>query len=248
MILVVGGAGYVGSLLQPGLIAGGHEVRVLDLARPAGDVEWVQGSATESTALAIALDGVDAVIHAAMGQPGPDGSPEPVSTFSSNVTSVYMTLAAAGARGIGRAILTSSISVFSNTPVPVTDRVLEEASPMDATDLYGLSKRLAEQVGQAAADEWGMAVTALRLGWPTRDDQYPTWSLPQFPEPAVIRCNDGTPIPALAASDLTRAVLAALGRSGGGFEAFHIVGDDGSGRCWNTAKAARELGWRPRKT
>ena len=64
----------------------------------------------------------------------------------------------------------------------------------------------------------------------------------------MIRCGDGTPIPALAQSDLTTAALAALQRIGGGFEVFHIAGDDGSGRCWNTTKAARELGWRLGRT
>lgn len=71
------------------------------------------------------------------------------------------------------------------------------------------------------------------------------WALPGLPAPAVIRRADGIPIPALAASDLTAAVLAALGRDGGGFEAVHIVGDDDSGRCWSTAKARALLGWQP---
>jgi len=41
-------------------------------------------------------------------------------------------------------------------------------------------------------------------------------------------------------------VLAALDRDGG-FEVFHILGDDGSGRCFSTAKARAQLGWQPRR-
>ena len=110
-----------------------------------------------------------------------------------------------------------------------------------------MAKRLAEHVGQAAAHAHGMTVTALRIGWPTTDPAWPAWALPGLPAPAVIRRADGTPVPALAASDLTAAVLAALGRDGGGFEAVHILGDDDSGRCWSTAKARALLGWRPKR-
>jgi hypothetical protein len=33
----------------------------------------------------------------------------------------------------------------------------------------------------------------------------------------------------------------------GGFEAVHIFGDDGSGRCWGTAKARALLSWQPKR-
>ncbi|MEY9932433.1 nucleoside-diphosphate-sugar epimerase [Catenulispora sp. GP43] len=92
-----------------------------------------------------------------------------------------------------------------------------------------------------------MTVTALRLGWPTTEEAYPKWALPSFPEAATIACSDGTPIPALAASDLASAVLAALDRNSSGFEIFHILGDDGSGRCWSTAKAHELLEWQPKR-
>jgi hypothetical protein len=73
-------------------------------------------------------------------------------------------------------------------------------------------------------------VAVLRLGWPTTESAWPAWELPSRPRPAVIRRADGTPVPALAASDLTAAVLAALGRDGG-YDVFHIVRDDGSDHC-----------------
>lgn len=246
-ILMVGGSGYVARLLLPALLTR-HQVRVLDLEPPSADVEvdYVAGSALDRDVLASAMHGVDAVVHTAMGRHGADGRPDPISAFEVNVASVYMTLLASHEAGLVRAVLISSISVFANSPTPLTDRWLDELSPPDATDLYGLTKRLAEVVGQAASDEWGMTVTALRLAWPTSDDAYPEWALPSFPEPAVIRRSDGTPIPALAASDLTTAVLAALDREGGDFEAVHLFGDDGSGRCSSTAKAHDLLGWQPK--
>jgi nucleoside-diphosphate-sugar epimerase len=224
----------------------GHEVRVLDLAAPRGDVDWVQGSAMDPAALDVAFGGADAVIHAAMASLGSDGPADPAGLFSVLVASVFTALDAASRAGVTRAVLISSMSVFANQPVPLPDRDLDETSPPDALDAYGLAKRLAEFVGQAAAQAHGMTVTALRIGWPTSEAAWPAWALPAFPQPAVGAADDGTPVPALAASDLTAAVLAALDRDGG-FDVFHILSGNGSGRYLSTAKARALLGWEPRR-
>ena len=76
-VLVTGGAGFVGSHLVDGLLAAGHEVRVLDALaaqvhggaeRPADlarDAELVVGDVRDRAAVARALDGVEAVFHQA---------------------------------------------------------------------------------------------------------------------------------------------------------------------------------------
>jgi dTDP-L-rhamnose 4-epimerase len=77
-VLVTGGAGFVGSHLVDGLLAAGHEVRVLDAlaaqvhgagaARPdylAPEAELVSGDVRDRAALGRALDGVEAVFHQA---------------------------------------------------------------------------------------------------------------------------------------------------------------------------------------
>jgi nucleoside-diphosphate-sugar epimerase len=245
-ILIVGGAGYVGSLILPGLADAGHEVRVLDLAAPHGDVDWVQGSATDPAALDAAFSGADAVVHAAMAPLGTDGTADPAGLFSVLVTSVFTALDAASRAGVTRAVLLSSMSVFAGQPVRLPDRDLDETAPPDALDAYGLAKRLAEVVGQAAAQAHGMTVTALRIAWPTSEPAWPAWALPAFPQPAVVRRADGTPVPALAASDLTAAVLAALDRDGS-FDVFHILGGNGPGHSLSTAKAHALLGWQPKR-
>jgi dTDP-L-rhamnose 4-epimerase len=75
MILVTGGAGFIGSHVVDGLIAGGHEVRVLDSILPAAhavrpdylnpEAEFVEADVRDSDALSKALGGVDAVCHQA---------------------------------------------------------------------------------------------------------------------------------------------------------------------------------------
>ena len=245
-ILVIGGSGYVGSLMLPWLAAG-HQIRVLDLVPPPGDHDHVVGSATDPEALARALDGMDAVVHAAMGTRSKTDWPhlDVASAFEVNVASVYATLQAAHAAGVSRVVLIGSLSVFDEADLIERD-VVETTEP-DATGAYGVTKRLAEQIGRIAADQHGLTVTVLRLAFPTPDEAWPRWALPVVDEPIEVRRADGTLVPALAASDLAAAVVAALGRENGGYDVFHIVGADDSGRGWSTAKARDVLGWGARR-
>src|SRR5437899_627747 len=112
-ILMVGGSGYVGGMLLPGLTEV-HEVRVLDPNPPAVDCDYLPGSACDPAALDAALAGRDAVVHAAMGASGPDGWPDPASAFDVNVKSVHLTLAAARRAGVPHAVHLSSLSVFAD--------------------------------------------------------------------------------------------------------------------------------------
>jgi len=74
-ILVTGGAGYVGSVLVPHLLGLGHRVRVLDNLRYGGrgllpcfaypGFDFVKGSILDETALGLALQDIDAIVHLA---------------------------------------------------------------------------------------------------------------------------------------------------------------------------------------
>jgi len=236
-VLVVGGSGYVGRLIVPAL-ADRYTIRVLDPRPPATDCEHVAGDATDESALATAMTGVDAVLHCAM-PVWHDDEPAPAApAFDVNVKSVHLTLLAAHAAGVRHAVHISSMSVYSGLP----DRAVEDESvPTDATDLYGLTKRLGEQVCRAAAEEWGLSLNVLRLTWPTPDDVWPAWGRPQ--PPIAVRTGDGILVEATAASDLSRAVAAAL-EFRDGFQIFTISGDR-SLRRWGIGKARRLLGWEP---
>ena len=75
MILLTGGAGFIGSHVVDALLADGREVRVLDLLLPAAHarppdylhpgVELVRGDVSDPSTVARALRGVDAVCHQA---------------------------------------------------------------------------------------------------------------------------------------------------------------------------------------
>jgi nucleoside-diphosphate-sugar epimerase len=235
-VLVVGGAGYVASLVMP-VLRQQHAVRVLDTRPPPTDAEHVRGSATNYRDLTRAVEGMDAVIHCAMGSHDWSTPGGVADAFDVNVKSVHLTLMAARDAGVPHAVYVSSMSVYRD----LTQRRLDETVPADATDLYGLTKRLGEQVCLAAASEWGLSINVLRLVWPTPDEIWPAWGPWQTPGP--LYATDGTLIQATRASDLGRAILAALDHRDG-FQIFTISGDE-SARLWSTAKARQVLGWAP---
>jgi nucleoside-diphosphate-sugar epimerase len=238
LVLVVGGAGYVAGLVLP-VLAQRHAIRVFDRRRPDAAVECVVGEATDYHALRGAMAGVDAVVHCAMGTHDITTPAGAADAFDVNVKSVHLTLRAAHDAGVPHAVYMSSLSVFSD----ITERPLDESVPPDATDVYGLSKRLGEQVCEAAAREWGLSVNVLRLTWPTPDDVWPAWGVDE--EPRLRFAADGTPIHATAGSDVGQALLAALDHRAS-FEVYLISGDR-SARRWSTAKAEQVLGWKPQR-
>ncbi|GAA5182696.1 hypothetical protein GCM10023322_20180 [Rugosimonospora acidiphila] len=236
-VLVVGGSGYVGNLVVPRL-AEHHLVRVLDPRPPDAAVEHLAGSALDYDALAAGLVGMDAVIHAAMGSHDWDTPAGAADNLSVNVTSVHLTLLAAHRAGVPHAVHVSSMSVYQDL---MERRLSDESVPPDATDPYGLSKRLGEEVCRAAVAQWGLSVNILRLTWPTPDELWPAWGALGGSERLLAA--DGTPVDATAASDLAQALLAALEHRDG-LQVFTISGDR-SAKLWSVERARRTLGWEP---
>jgi nucleoside-diphosphate-sugar epimerase len=235
-VLVVGGSGYVAGLVLP-MLSQRHTIRVLDLRPPTADAEYVTGSATDYASLRTAVEGMDAVVHCAMGSEAwstPEGA---VDAFDVNVKSVHLTLLAARDAAVPHVVYISSLSVYQD----LKRRRFDETVPADATDLYGLTKRLGEEVCRAANTEWGLSVNVLRLAWPTPDETWPEWGPRETPRRFYTQ--DGTLIEPTRASDLARAVLAALDHRDG-YQLFTITGDQ-SARLWSTAKAREVLGWSP---
>jgi nucleoside-diphosphate-sugar epimerase len=165
----------------------------------------------------------------AMGEKVFDSDSGIISNLDVNVKGVYLALEAAQRAGIGHAVYTSSMSVYGSD---LLQRYFpdEELTP-DASDLYGFSKRLGEEVCRNATRAYGMSANALRLCFPTADDEW------------LAQTRLGTPTIATAASDVARALLAALAYRGG-FEAFMISGDYEQ-RIMKMDKARRLLGWEP---
>jgi len=145
-VLVTGGAGFIGSHLCEGLLAGGFSVRVLD-SLVYGRREWVpvacefiEGDIRDVAACHRAAKGIDAVLHcAAMSRSGP--SQEAIETCTgSNITGTQNILLAARDAGVKRVIYSGSSTYYGNRTPPH-----RESDPPDLLNIYGLTKRVGEQ-------------------------------------------------------------------------------------------------------
>jgi nucleoside-diphosphate-sugar epimerase len=229
-ILVIGGSGDVGSLVLPGL-AQYHTLRVFDLRPPADPtLAYIIGNVCDPIALQQAMEGCELVLYMAMGSKHDWGSLSSiVSSFDASVKGLYLALYLAHQAGISHAVYTSTMSIYHDCH---HRRFPDEEITPDATDFYGLTKRFGEEVCRNATRTWGMSINALRLGLPTADAQWYEMARP------------GTPMIATSASDVVRALLAALAYRDNGFHPFIISGDY-EHKIMNTSKAKRLLGWEP---
>lgn len=259
-VLVIGGSGYVGSLALPQLAAR-HDLRVLDVKPPteALTCEYVEADANDPAAVTAACAGVDAVLHMAMARMDDPhhsrSAAQNAAAFDIHVKSVYLALSAAGRAGVRHALHMSSLSVFA----ALGHHPITSADEPDATDPYGLTKRLGEEAARAAARREGMGLTILRLAWPTPDEMWPRWAVRVGHEgpdgPGQYAMHDGRLVPALAGTDLAAALAAALERparparpatTGQAAEvrAFPLAGDT-EGIAVDLSPIRQALGWWP---
>src|SRR5262245_2640129 len=228
-VLVIGGSGLVGGLVLPHL-AQQHTLRVFDL-RPPADASWdyVAGSVGDFDALARAAAGQEALLYMAMGDKDYGTIASITTNFDVNVKGVYLALYAAHQAGITHAVYTSSMSVYGGDLM--TRYFPDEEITPDSSHLYGLTKRMGEEVCRNATRAWGMSANVLRLCYPTPEAEW--------------RANTraGVPTIATSADDVARALLAALDYRAG-FQAFMISGDYEQ-KVMDMSKAKRLLGWEP---
>jgi nucleoside-diphosphate-sugar epimerase len=160
-VLVTGGAGYLGSVLVPKLLARGHRVKVLDIGyfgvghlrafRPTvelvrDDVGRVSKDAKFRDEL---LDGIDCIIHLAAISNDPSAELNPELTEQVNLQGTLELADIARARGI-RFLFSSSCSVYGEAPGE-----LNEDSALDPLTVYAVSKVKAERaLEQMASTAW----------------------------------------------------------------------------------------------
>ena len=136
-VMVTGGAGYVGAMLVPDLLAAGYEVTVLDLymygdevlagSRGNPGLREVKGDIRNQAAVKLALDGCQAVIHLACISNDPSFELNPDLGRSINLDAFVPLVRASKDIGVKRFIYASSSSVYGVKPsVEVTEELSRE--------------------------------------------------------------------------------------------------------------------------
>ena len=144
-VLVVGGAGYLGSALVPMLLARGYSVRVLDSLlfgkEPLRSVEQelkfelMQGDVRDIQAVVQAMKGCDAVIHLAaiVGDPACEENPELAAEI--NRAATRMLVDVGRGHGIQRFLFASTCSVYG-----ASELLMDEYAQVAPISLYARTK------------------------------------------------------------------------------------------------------------
>lgn len=165
-VLVTGATGTIGTATVAALVDAGIAVTSLSVDREAPLADRnVVADVRDLDALAEALADVDAVVHLAAIISPDRGAPAEV--FGVNTQATFNVLTEAAQRGVGRAVIASSINAVGTIFNPYVDSLpylpLDERAPSDVADWYSLSKQCDELTARMVWRRWGMTVVGLRF-------------------------------------------------------------------------------------
>jgi nucleoside-diphosphate-sugar epimerase len=153
-VLVTGGAGYVGSVLVPKLLAAGYRVKVLDLylygdhvldaVKDDPRLEQIKGDLRDRALVERSLAGCDAVIHLACVSNDPSFELNPELGKSINFDAFTPLVRIARESGVRRFVYASTSSVYG---IKEEDNVSEDL-PLEPLTDYSKYKALCEDVLQ----------------------------------------------------------------------------------------------------
>ena len=167
IVLVTGGAGFVGSHLTAALAEDGARVRVIDdlstgyrrnLEGINGDIDFIQASLTDAQETSRALEDVEVVFHQAAIPSVPRSVANPVETHVASVDATFSLLLAARNRKVKRLIYAASSSAYGDQP-ELPKR--EEMRP-DPLSPYAVAKLVGEYYCQTFTRVYGLETVSLR--------------------------------------------------------------------------------------
>jgi nucleoside-diphosphate-sugar epimerase len=157
-VLVVGGAGYIGSTLVRGLLSDGYRVRVLDSLEFGDtsiralyhnpDFEVVRGDFRCVEPVVRATQGVDAVIHLGGIVGDPACALDEDLTLETNLAATSLLAEVCRGAGISRLLFASSCSVYGTA-----EEMVDEDAAVNPVSLYAATKVDSEKVLLAARNQ-----------------------------------------------------------------------------------------------
>lgn len=165
-LLVVGGAGYVGSHCVRALVDSGHEVTVYDnlsaghRAAVHAQAQFVQGDLGDAGKLDALLGATrfDAVLHFAAFLNVGESVQQPLMYWDNNVARTLTLLRTMQQHNVKRLVFSSTCAVYGE---PERLPIVEDL-PKAPINPYGATKLAVEWLVQASAPAWGLGSMALR--------------------------------------------------------------------------------------
>ena len=172
MIMVTGGAGFIGSHVVQKLIEHGDDVIIYDNLRqgdidllkklrfPNSEPEIVLGDITDFAHVfqTIKRYNVKKIIHTAAISFIPTAVEKPSLTFNVNVVGTFNLLEAGRILDLEKFVYISSASTYGDFQYEPVD----ERHPLEAKDIYGATKAAADRIAMSYYRTYGMPVTVIR--------------------------------------------------------------------------------------
>jgi UDP-glucose 4-epimerase len=165
--LVTGGAGFIGSHIASALADSGARVRVIDdlstghrenLEEIKGDIDFIQASITDDTALRPALEDVELIFHEAAIPSVPRSVENPQETHVACVDATFALLLAARDYKVRRVVYAASSSAYGDQPtLPKKEDMLP-----DPLSPYAVAKLVGEYYCQVFTRVYGLETVSLR--------------------------------------------------------------------------------------
>jgi nucleoside-diphosphate-sugar epimerase len=169
MILVTGGAGFIGSSLTEALLKRGHRVRVVDnlstgkrenliFDKAFPSLEIAEGDIRDFAFCREAMKGMEYVFHQAALASVPQSVEDPLTANAVNVEGTLNILLSAKDEGVRRFIYASSCAVYGDDPT-LPKRENMAAAPLSP---YALQKYVGEHYGRLFFQLYGLETVSLR--------------------------------------------------------------------------------------
>jgi UDP-glucose 4-epimerase len=209
LVLVTGGAGFIGSHLTKRLLRDGADVRVVDnlstgfrrnLDDVADQIHFIEADLADAGVAEEAVEGVETIYHVAALPSVPRSMADPLGTHAANVNATLALLEAARHAGVRRVVYSGSSSAYGDTAVlPKTESTEPlPRSPYAASKLAGEMYTLA--YARAGMIE-GVALRYFNVFGPRQDPNGPYAAIIPLIFDAAVK---GTPVSIFGDGNQTR--------------------------------------------
>jgi nucleoside-diphosphate-sugar epimerase len=167
VVLVTGGAGFIGSHIAAALSKSGARVRIIDdlstghlenITEIGGDIDFIQASVGDAKALVRALEDVELVFHEAAIPSVPRSVEKPVETHEASVNATFALLLAARDQKVRRLVYAASSSAYGDQP----ELPKREDMRPDPLSPYAVAKLVGEYYCQVFTRAYGLETVSLR--------------------------------------------------------------------------------------
>lgn len=166
-ILITGGFGFIGRHLAKSLLENNYEVTIIDNLYHGQKIEeipfinkvkFINGDIRDKKIVDDACKNIDIIFHLAALSNIRDSLEDPQYCFSTNAMGTFNILSSAVKNNVKKIIFSSSREIYGNSPTPA-----KEESPLNPTNIYGVSKVCGEDLCNLFRKNHGLNTTIFRI-------------------------------------------------------------------------------------